>query len=68
MFEKNYSKNGPSGAPGPASAGPWRAERGTLPKLSTFLSQLRVFCRKTSKNSRGKNFYFRKKSHSAEKN
>ena len=34
-------KNGPSGAPGPASASPWRAKRGTLPKLSTFLSQLK---------------------------
>ena len=34
-------KNGPSGEPGPASAGPWRAKRGTLPKLSTFLSQLK---------------------------
>ena len=31
-------KNGPSGAPGPASASPWRAERGTLLKLLTFLS------------------------------
>ena len=27
--------------PGPASASPWRAKRGTLPKLSTFLSQLK---------------------------
>ena len=26
-------KNGPSGTPGPASASPWRAERGTLPKF-----------------------------------
>ena len=26
---------------GPASASPWRAKRGTLPKLSTFLSQLK---------------------------
>ena len=34
-------KNGPSGAPGPASASPWRAKRGTLPKLPTFLSQLK---------------------------
>ena len=41
FFRKNYSKNGPSGAPGPASASPWRAKRGTLPKLSTFLSQLK---------------------------
>ena len=55
FYEKNFSKklhtqkNGPSGAPGPASASPWRAERGTLPKLSTFLSQLKGFCRKTSK-------------------
>ena len=36
-----YSKNGPSGAPGPASASPRRAKKGTLPKLSTFLSQLK---------------------------
>ena len=41
IFRKNYSKNGPSGALGPASASPWRAKRGTLPKLSTFLSQLK---------------------------
>ena len=34
-------KNGPSSAPGPASANHWRAKRGTLPKLSTFLSQLK---------------------------
>ena len=34
-------KNGPSGTPGPASASPWRAKRGILPKLSTFLSQLK---------------------------
>ena len=34
-------KNGPSGAPRPASASSWRAKRGTLPKLSTFLSQLK---------------------------
>ena len=34
-------KNGSSGAPGPASASPWRAKRGTLPKLSTVLSQLK---------------------------
>ena len=34
-------KNGPSGTPGPASASPWRAKRGTLPKLPTFLSQLK---------------------------
>ena len=41
-FRKNYiQKNGPSGAPGPASASPWRAKRGTRPKLSTFLSQLK---------------------------
>ena len=51
IFAKiTYSKNGPSGATGPASASPWRAESGTLPKLSTFLSQLKGFCRKTSKN------------------
>ena len=33
--------NAPSGAPGPASASSWRAKRGTLPKLSTFLLQLK---------------------------
>ena len=38
----------------------WRAERGTLPKLSTFLSQLKGFCRKTSKNWRGKNLFSEK--------
>ena len=36
-----YSKNGPSGAPGPTSAIPWRAKRRIRPKLSTFLSQLK---------------------------
>ena len=89
-------KNGPSGAPGPASASPWRAKRGTLPKLPTFLSQLKggPFGEKTNfrkksltmpfgggtlwgfstsilslniKKLKGENFYFRKKSHSAEK-
>ena len=51
LYEKiTHSKNGPSGAPGPASASPWRAERRKLPKLSTFLSQLKGFCRRTSKN------------------
>ena len=40
FFSKN-PKNGLSGAPGPASASPWRAKRGTLPKLSTFLLQLK---------------------------
>ena len=34
-------KNGPGGSPGPASASPWRAKRGTLQKLSTFLSQMK---------------------------
>ena len=40
FFSKNQ-KNGLSGAPGPASASSWRAKRGTLPKLSTFLLQLK---------------------------
>ena len=44
-----------------ASASPWRAERGTLPKLSTFLLQLKEFCLKTSKNSRKGNFLFSEK-------
>ena len=34
-------KNWPSGALGPASASPWRAKRGTLPKLLTFLSRMK---------------------------
>ena len=41
LENRKTKKNGPSGAPGPASASPWRAKRGTLPKLSTFLSQLK---------------------------
>ena len=59
FFSKNQ-KNGLSGAPGPASASPWRAKRGTLPKLSTFLLQLKEepFGEKTN---------FRKKSLNAEK-
>ena len=56
-----YSTNGPSCAPGPASASPWRAERGTLPKLSKFLSQLKGFVAKHQKIEKGKKFYFRKK-------
>ena len=45
------------------------ARKRTLPKLSTFLSQLKGFCRKTSKNwGEGGIFIFGKKSHSAEKN
>ena len=41
LENRKTKKNGPSGAPGPACASPWRAKRGTLPKLSTFLSQLK---------------------------
>ena len=41
LENRKTKKNGPSGAPGPASASLWRAKRGTLPKLSTFLSQLK---------------------------
>ena len=54
-------KNGPSGAPEPASANPWRAKRGTLPKLSTFLSQLK------GGPFGEKNKFSKKKSHNAEK-
>ena len=50
----NTQKNGPSGAPGSASASPWRAERGTLPKLSTFLSQ-------NIKKLKGEKFLFSEK-------
>ena len=85
FFEKNSKKlhtqkNGPSGESGPASASPWRAKRGTLPKLSTFLSQLKgePFGEKTNfrisptmpKNWKGdplERKKFRKKSHNAEK-
>ena len=43
-------KNGPSGVPGSAGASPWCAKRGTFPKLSTFLSQLKggLFGEKTN--------------------
>ena len=41
LENRKSKKYKPSGAPGPASASPWRAKRGTLPKLSTFLSQLK---------------------------
>ena len=58
-IEKANTK-GPSGAPGPASASPWRAKRGTLPKLSTFLSQLKG-------GPFGEETNFREKSHNAEK-
>ena len=53
VLENRKTKKGPSGAPG-------RAKRGTLPKLSTFLSQLKggPFGEKTN---------FRKKSLKAEK-
>ena len=47
-------------SPGPASASPWRAKRGTLPKLSTFLSQLKG-------DPLEKKQIFEKKSHNAEK-
>ena len=53
-------KNRPSGAPGPARTSPWRAKRGTLPKLSTFLSQLKG-------DPLEKKQIFEKKSHNAEK-
>ena len=41
QYSKIEKKYEPSGAPGPASASPWRAKRETLPKLSTFLWQLK---------------------------
>ena len=53
-------KNGSNGAPEPASASPWCAERGTLLKLSTFLSQLKG-------DPLEKKPIFQKKSHNAEK-
>ena len=60
VLENRKSKqNGPIGAPGPASTSPWSAKRGTLPKLSTFLSELKEGPFGEKK--------FRKKSHNAEK-
>ena len=53
-------KHGPIGAPGPASASPWRAKKGTLPKLSTSLSQLKGTLWR-------KNNFSKKKSHNAKK-
>ena len=41
LQNRKSKKNGRSGARGPASSSPWRAKRGTLPKLSLFLSQLK---------------------------
>ena len=60
-------KNGPSGAPGPASASPWRAKVSQCRKTEggPFGIFQHPFCRKTSKKCRGdpleKNI-FRKKS------
>ena len=59
LKHRKTKRNGPSGAPGPASASPWRAKRMTLSKLSTFLLQL------TGGPFGEKNF--RKKSHNAKK-
>ena len=69
-------KNGPSGAPGPASASPWRAKE---KKMSHNAEKLKggpfgvfqhPFCRKTSKNIEGRTLWekIQKKSRSAEKN
>ena len=41
VLENLKGKKMDSGRRGSASASPWRAKRGTLPKLSTFLSQLK---------------------------
>ena len=72
IFRKNYilKKNGPSGAPGPASASPWRAKVSQCRKTERGDS-LGFFnihsVAKHQKIERGK-FIFGKKSHSAEKN
>ena len=50
----------PSGAPGPASASPWRAKRGTHPNLSTFLSQLKGTLWRKNKFSKKNVSQFRK--------
>ena len=60
LRKSKKQKNGPSGAPGPASASPWRAKRGTLPKLSTFWSQLKG-------GPFGEKTFSKKKSHNAKK-
>ena len=53
-------KNGPSGAPGPASASPWRAKRGTSEIGNIFVAvEGGTFWRK--------NKFLKKKSHNAEK-
>ena len=61
LENRKTKKNGPSGAPGPASASPWCATRGILPKLSTFLSQFE------EGTLWRKNKFSKKKSHNAEK-
>ena len=62
FFRKNYifKKMDRVARRGPATASPWRAKRGTRPKLSTFLSQLK-------RGPFGEKTNFRKKSHNAEK-
>ena len=74
FFEKiTYSKNGPSGAPGLASASPWRAKVSQCRKTERG-DPLRFFNMhsvvKHQKKCRGTlwgNFFFEKKSRSAEK-
>ena len=77
FFEKNFSKklhtqkNGPSGAPGIASASPWRAKVSQCRKTER-VDPLRFFnihsVAKHEKIEENKNFNFGKKSHNAEKN
>ena len=64
FYEKNFSKKLHT----QKKWTEWRAERGTRPKLSTFLSQLKGFFAKHQKIEGGKILIYGKKSHSAEKN
>ena len=65
IFEKiTYSKNGPSGAPGLASASPWRAKVSQCRKTER-VDPLRFFnihsVAKHEKIEENKNFHFREK-------
>ena len=76
FFEKNFSKklhtqkNGPSGAPGLASASPWRAKVSQCRKTERG-DPLRFFNIHSvavhEKIEENKNFHFREKTHNAEK-
>ena len=59
--KNTYSKNGPSGAPGPASASPWRAERGDTSEIVNICVAVEgVLSQNIKKLKRGKFFIFGK--------